>query len=115
MDQDFEKRTRELLDESTQRLDGRTLSRLTQARHAVLDAARTPARRRWSMFVPAGVAAAVALLVVLWNRPGIEGAPSIAGQVAAEDIDMLSDADALAFVDGEELEFYEWAAGELDT
>jgi negative regulator of sigma E activity len=114
MGQDFEKQSRELLEESARRLDGRTLSRLTQARHAALDSLRTPARRRWSMLVPAGVAAAVALLVV-WNRPGIESAPPIAGQVAAEDIDMLSDADALAFVDGEDLEFYEWAAGELET
>jgi hypothetical protein len=49
------------------------------------------------------------------EQAGIESAPPIAGQVAAEDIDMLSDADALAFVDGEDLEFYEWAAGELET
>ena len=115
MGQDFEKKSRELLEESTRRLDGRTLSRLTRARHAALDSLQAPARRRWSSFVPAGAAAAVALLVVLWSRPGTESGPFTAGPTPAEDIDMLSDADALAFVDGEDLEFYEWAAGELDT
>jgi hypothetical protein len=115
MSEDFEKQTRGLLEESTRRLDGRTLSRLTQSRHAALDRLQAPVRRRWSVFVPAGVAAAVALLVVLWSGPGTELAPPMAGPTPADDIDMLADADAPDFVDGEDLEFYEWAAGELET
>jgi anti-sigma-K factor RskA len=112
----FEKRTQEVLDESTARLDGRTLSRLTQARHAALDQLQRPARHWWRSYVPAGAAAAVAVLaVVLWsgNPPDTGLATSVAN---TEDIDLLADVDAPDFVDdGEDLEFYEWAAGELES
>ena len=43
----FERRTREVLDESVAKLDGRALSRLTQARHAALEAGRKPVRPGW--------------------------------------------------------------------
>jgi hypothetical protein len=110
MSQDLEKRTREVLEESTARLDGRTLSRLTQARHAALDRLQRPVRRRWSLFVPAGaVAAAAVLAVFLWSgRSGPEPNP-------VDDMEMLADGDAPDFVDGEDLEFYEWAAGEIES
>lgn len=111
MSQDFEKRTREVLEESTGRLDGRTLSRLTQARHAALDQLQQPVRRRWSFFIPAGAAAAVAVLaVVMWSGPptGVPASP-------VDDMEMLADADAPDFAEGEDLEFYEWAAGEIET
>jgi len=113
MSQDFEKRTRELLEESTARLDGRTQSRLTQARHAALEQSQRPARARWSLFLPAGAAAAAAVLaVVMWvGRPIAVTEPA-----AVDDIDILADADAPEFLDGgEDLEFYEWASGELET
>jgi hypothetical protein len=110
MSHDFEKRAREILEESTGRLDGRTLSRITQARHAALDPARQPVLRRWSFLVPAGAAAAAAVLaVVLW--PGPKGDPAS----PVDDIEMLADADAPDFAEGEDLEFYEWAAGEIET
>jgi anti-sigma-K factor RskA len=114
----FEKRTHEVLDESTARLDGRTLSRLTQARHAALDQLRQPARHWWRSYVPAGAAAAVAVLaVVLWSgNPVSELASTASGASPVEDIDLLADADAPDFVDdGEDLEFYEWAAGEVES
>src|SRR6187402_3334261 len=102
MSQDFEKRTREVLEESTARLDGRTLSRLTRARHAALDRLQRPVRRRWSLFVPAGAAAAAAVLAVfMWSGPGPDPGP-------VDDMEMLADGDAPDFADGEELEFYEW-------
>jgi hypothetical protein len=109
MSEEFEKRSRELLEESTARLDGRTLSRLTQARHAALGELRQP-RRRWSLFIPAGAAAAAAVLVVLlWNgQPPADSGP-------VDDLEMLADGDAPDFIDGEELEFYEWAAGEIES
>jgi hypothetical protein len=113
MSQDFEKRTRELLDESTRRLDGRTQSRLTQARHAALEQSQRPARTRWNLFLPAGAAAAAAVLAVfMWvGRPSVISEPA-----AVDDIDMIADADASAIIEsGEDLEFYEWAAGELET
>jgi hypothetical protein len=110
MGEDFEKRSRELLEDSTARLDGRTLSRLTQARYAALERLQRPVRRRWSLFVPAGAAAAAAVLaVVLWKgAPPVEPGP-------VDDMEMLADGEAPDFIDGEELEFYEWAAGEIES
>jgi hypothetical protein len=114
----FEKRTREVLDESTARLDGRALSRLTQARHAALDQVREPGRGAWRSFVPAGAAAAVAVVaVVMWSRnPGVDAVLAASTASPVEDIDLLADAEAPDFADGgEDLEFYEWAAGEVET
>ena len=110
MSQDFEQKTRGLLEESTARLDGHSLSRLTQARHAALTG--RPTRRRWSLFVPAGAAAAAAVLgVIMWiggPKPLVEPSP-------VDDLDMLADSDAPDFAEGDELEFYEWAADEIET
>ena len=113
----FENRTREVLEESTSRLDGRTLSRLNQARHAALAGAQRPARQGFRFLVPAGATAAAVLAVVLWiGRPlGPEGSGTVAPNTI-EDIELLADADAPDFVeDGEDLEFYEWAADELES
>jgi hypothetical protein len=113
----FEKRTQEVLVESTARLDGHTRSRLTQARHAALDQLAHPARVWWRSYVPAGAAAGVAVLaVVLWSGPA-ENLPLVtqAGG-SVDDIDLLVDAEAPDFAtDGEDLEFYEWAAGEVES
>jgi hypothetical protein len=113
MTDEFEKRTREVLEESAGRLDGRTRSRLTQARHAALAQLAQPARHWWRAYVPAGAAAAVAVLaVVIWSGPAVK-APT-AGPV--EDMELLADAEAPDFVDdGDDLEFYEWAAGEAES
>src|SRR3954471_16746335 len=109
---DFEKRTRAVLEESAARLDGRTRSRLTQARHAALAHANRPARNRWRSYLPAGAATAAAVLaVVMW--PGPQRGTSQLTQVASpvEDMELLTDGDAPDFVDdGVDLEFYEWAA-----
>src|SRR5690349_11070221 len=106
----FEKRAQEVLEESTARLDGRTLSRLTQARHAALEQSRRPARAGWRLFVPAGAAAAAVLAVVLWTGQHRAVEPG-----AAEDLEMLADSDAPVFAEGDDLEFYEWAADEIET
>ncbi|HEX6396144.1 MAG TPA: DUF3619 family protein [Steroidobacteraceae bacterium] len=111
MSQDFENRTREVLEESTARLDGRTLSRLTRARHAALERGQRPARARWTLFVPAGAAAAVAVLAaILWT-----GEPKSVEPGTADDLEMLADFDAPVFAEGDDLEFYEWAADEIET
>jgi hypothetical protein len=109
MSQDFEQKTRQLLQESSARLDGRTLSRLTRARHAALDQARRPARRRWTLILPAGGAAAAVLAVFMWTR-GAKPEPS-----PVDDMEMLVDSDAAVFAEGDDLEFYEWAADESET
>jgi len=111
----FEQRTREVLEESTARLDGRTLSRLTQARHAALEAQRRPARPAWRTLMPVGAAAAGVLAVVMiTGRPGGQD-PGIADKGSAiDDLELL--VDAPDFVDdGDDLEFYEWAAGETES
>ena len=110
---DFEKRTQEVLEESAGRLDGRTRSRLTQARHAALAQLEQPSRNWWRSYVPAGAAAAVAVLAVfMWSGPRTQ--PPVASPV--EDMDLLADSDAPDFVDdGDDLEFYEWAVGEVES
>ena len=117
MTDEFEKRTQEVLEESVGRLDGRTRSRLTQARHAALAQLAQPARHWWRAYVPAGAAAAVAVLaVVIWS--GHPAGPSTAPLAASpvDDLELLADAEAQDFVDdGEDLEFYEWAAGETES
>ena len=113
---DFEKRSQEVLEESAARLDGRTRSRLTQARHAALAQLDRPARQWWRSYVPAGAAAAAAVLAVtLYVRPGQIVEPRLT-TAAVEDMDILADADAPLFTeDGDDVEFYEWAAGEVET
>jgi len=118
MSDEFEKRTRELLEESTGRLDGRTQSRLNQARHAALGQLQKPRRRGWSLFVPAGAAAGVAVMAVamLHGKPDADPMTLAQGGSPAEDVELLSDADASDITaDGEDLEFYEWAAGEIES
>ncbi|HTU64659.1 MAG TPA: hypothetical protein VMF52_01810 [Steroidobacteraceae bacterium] len=113
---EFEKRTHEVLEESAARLDGRTRSRLTQARHAALSQLEKPARSWWRSYVPAGAAAAAAVLAVLvyTGQPGVK--PPAQGAAAVEDLEILADGDAPDFAeDGDDVEFYEWAAGEMDT
>jgi hypothetical protein len=117
----FENRTREVLEQSTAKLDGRTLSKLTQARHAALAQADRPARQWWRTWAPAGAgAAAVVLAVMVWTGPDIDANRQPTnlstgnGGSALEDIDLL--ADAPEFVgEADDVEFYEWAAGELET
>jgi hypothetical protein len=116
---DFETRTRELLDESAGRLDGRTLSRLIQARHAALDRANSPGLR-WRSWLPVGAATAAGVLaVMIWMGPGGEGgtqtmAGLAAGGNAFEDIDLLVDAPEFVS-DADDLDFYEWAVSEVES
>lgn len=114
---EFEKRTQEVLEESASRLDGRTRSRLTQARHAALAQLEKPARQRWRSFVPAGAAAAAAVLAVVFytGQPGV-APPVISTSLSIEESETLADVDAPDFTeDADDAEFYEWAAGEMDS
>ncbi len=113
----FETRTREILEESTAKLDGRTLSRLTRARHAALESNVAPARSRWMSFAPAGAAAAVAVLaVVMWSGNGASDPVLFAQGTQVDDMELLADGEAPDFTDvAEDLEFYEWAADEIET
>jgi len=113
---DFERNARRLLEESVSRIDGRTRSRLNQARHAALEAAAAPRRawrwRSYTLMPAAGVAAALLVTLVLFNRePSVES-PVLEGQHAVEDMDLLADSEGLELMDGWDGPFYEWASTE---
>jgi hypothetical protein len=118
---DFERLSRQALEESVLRIDGRVRSRLNQARQAAVEAASEPRRPLFSRFftlVPTAGAAAAAVLVamVLWHRgPQLELPPVGEGQ-KVEDLDLLADGDALDLIqDGDGSgSFYEWAADQTE-
>ncbi len=122
MTSEFEKRTRELLEDSVQRVDGRIRSRLNQARHAAIEEAT---RRRSSVswrftLMPAAGAVAAALLVAFFFWPHSHRGDSLtesSGRAGMEDLDLLADSDALDLVSDETDtgQFYEWAVDQADS
>jgi len=104
--EEFEKRTRELLEESTQRLDGRVRSRLTQARFAAVEEARRSRHSSaWRTWVPAGALAAAAVVaVVLWT--GQPAPPAAPGVQALDDLEIVAGGESFELL--ENLDFYEW-------
>jgi len=131
-DAEFERRTRALLQDSADALPARTRSRLTQARYAALEPhARSPAaaaRAGWQRWLPAGAISAAVLAALLMQggygpfpRPM---QPGVAAAVAADDLELLADRDALALAQDQsapgadvDYEFYAWAvsAAQDDT
>jgi len=124
---EFERNARAVLERSISRIDGRTRSRLNQARQAALAAVAKPQRPLWlrgATLMPATGAAALALLlgVALWHgepahRPGAATEmPVLEGQgTSMEDMDLLADSDALDLLEGWDGPFYEWATSETDV
>ena len=119
---EFEKRTRALLEDSVQRVDGRIRSRLNQARHAAIEeASRRPSIwRRFTLMPAAGaVAAAVLVAFVLWphSHTGEPLTTEASGHASMEDLDLLADSDALDLVSDETDpgQFYEWAVDQADS
>jgi hypothetical protein len=124
---EFERQSQAVLDESVARLDGRTRSRLNQARQQALAEAESLATSPWKKWfsvgtlMPAGAVAAAAIVALtLWSGPRpVDGTDLMARSDATttfEDLDLLADTDA---VDGEgsvvDYEFYEWAAAEAEA
>ena len=109
-DKDLESLARGVFDESVERLDGATRSRLTQARHAALAELERP-RFRLATWVPAGALAGAAVLaVVVWTQPGPGGAPEpVLAAVPADDFEMLTMGEDLDLLD-EDVGFYAWVA-----
>jgi hypothetical protein len=108
--ENIETRARELFDDSVERIDGATRSRLTQARHAALAELDRP-RLRLGHWVPVGALAAAAVLAVtLWTGtvPDEQALPVLA-VAPAEDFEMLANGEDLDMLD-EDVEFYAWAA-----
>jgi hypothetical protein len=119
---DFERNARAVLEHSVSRIDGRTRSRLNQARQAALAAVGAPRRAWWRSFalMPAAgaVAAAVLVSVLLWHRQpaGSEGPVPDGQHVTAEDMELLADKDGLELMEGGGGDgFYEWAAAQTDN
>ena len=113
----FERRTRELLEQSTEQLDGRIRSRLTQARSAAVEEARKSRMGfAWRMGVPAGaLAGAAALAVFLWSgTPHAPGTSTLAVHGSLDDLDIMVTNESFELL--EDLEFYEWVAtGDADS
>ena len=113
-DGEFEERTKLLFERSVAALDGRTRSKLTQARYRALDELAEPARPAWSRFwLPAGAAAAVALLsLMLWQgqiEPLTEGGFDV---TAVADLEILLSQEELDML--EALEFYAWLEEQVE-
>jgi hypothetical protein len=110
-------KARTLLEASSESLDGRTRSRLTQARHAALAAAAAPrgpfaallGARPWQRWLPAGALAASLLVValVVVRTPGVP----LRAVSGGDEIELLADADGLALAQEADVDydFYEWA------
>jgi hypothetical protein len=121
---EFERNARSVLEESVRRIDGRTRSRLNQARQAAVEASAARRTLWWRRFtlMPAAGAATAALLVavVLWQRepagdlPLLE-APHASAEHAVEDMDLLADSDSMELIEGWDGSFYEWAAAQNDA
>jgi hypothetical protein len=116
----FEDRSRELFQDSVDGLDMRVRSRLTEARHAALEAAAASSRRPWffriRVWTPAaGMAAAALLGAALWFAlpAGNHHGMTAADQTSLEDLDILassdeSSGDAIEMLQND-LDFYDFA------
>jgi len=114
----FEERSRALFEDSVEGLDFALRSRLTQARHAAIEAAAA-ARRPWftriGVLAPTGVTAAAVLGAVLWlGSPLAQHAVTVSdGQPNLEDLELVASADegsgdAMDMLQ-DDIEFYDWA------
>lgn len=120
--QDWVLRSRALLEQSAQQLDGATLSRLNRARQAALDGLEPRRRERASLRWAGAVAVSIGVALVLWRGlmpmiptapPRIEPlaqvvAPAAASPtpVATSDFELLADAEQYVLL--QDLEFYAW-------
>lgn len=103
---DFEDKARALFEDSVERLDASTRSKLTQARNRALDEVnKGAARRRWLWAPAGGVALAVVVAVVMLN-PGGSRPRGEAGAPGLEDIDIVADSENLDML--QDVEFYMW-------
>jgi len=95
-----------LFDDSVERLDAATLSRLNQGRQQALQELRdTGSGGEWARWVPAGgIAAAAVVAVVVWQGVPVEHSAPAAG--TATDFEIMLSEDSLDML--EDLEFYSW-------
>lgn len=101
----LEQRAQALFEESVERLDARTRSKLTQARHAALDEIKKGSPQwRW-LRAPAGGLAAItvaAIVIGAWQGHRTSSEPA----VPLDDFDIVADGDNLEML--RDVEFYAW-------
>ena len=112
----FETRTRALFQDSVDNLDFAMRSRLTQARHAAIEAAgRRAWYLRWTIWTPAaGVTAAAVLGVALWlGSPSGQQVGILAeGQSNFEDLELVASSEGSGDVMEmlqDDIDFYDFA------
>lgn len=100
----FAQKAKDLFDDSVEKLDGASLSRLNRGRHVALEElGARPLRARWSTWVPVGgIAAAAVVSVMVMQTPETVIAP----QTAVTDFELLLDGEEFELI--ENLEFYNW-------
>lgn len=110
--EDFAAEAKGVFDDSVERLDAASLSRLNQGRHAALEhLASGKSRATWIRWAPAsGVAAAALITIIVMRGPEIENMPI----EVASDFEILLEGESLEMF--EDLEFYSWMDdAELDA
>jgi hypothetical protein len=107
----LEQRSRELFEDSVDRLDARTRSRLNQARQLALgELNKGRARRYWIRAPLGGLAAAALLAMVLMNNQETTVPPQEGATLTFDDFDIVADSDSFEMLN--EVEFYSWLANE---
>ena len=111
----IEERSRELFDESVERLDARTRSRLNQARQRALEEVKKSSVRRYWLAAPLGGLAAAALIALVLIRSGGESITPSSDEaaMALDDFDILADADNFELM--QDVEFYSWLPDQGDN
>jgi hypothetical protein len=104
--ENLERRARALLHESAEQLDGRTRSRLTQARHAAVAALRQPQVRVWRWLAPLSGATATAVLAAILLFNPARHSVDQSEVVVADELEMMTSEDSLDFY--RDVEFYAW-------
>lgn len=102
---ELERKARALFEDSVERLDAQTRSKLTQARNRALDEVKHGATRRRWIWAPAGGVAFAAIVAVVLGWGGLRsGGENDA--VAFEDIDIVTDSESFEML--QDVEFYTW-------
>lgn len=111
-DNETSDKAKRLFDDSVDRLDAATLSRLNQSRHAALEQLHSGRSAGvWGRWVPlTGVAAAALITVMVVRGPESLDLPT----ASVTDFEIILEGENLEML--EELEFYSWLEGtNLDT
>lgn len=104
IDERLEQRSKSLLDRSVEKLDARTRSKLTQARHQALAELRRSRISPWWRWAP--VAAMVTIAAVVFVSPTRNGSQQDSSALLLEDFDLVADAENLELL--QDVEFYAW-------